>query len=245
MTDFKHASHMLSRLLIALVVTSSFAVGISVDTQEASAQSRSFEEGRPVRRQLLYRSSRIEIAPSIGGLFQGGYEIPFYIGVTGAYHLTNSLSLGIDINGSPVALDRDVVRDLEEENPALNARVSIASTPLLTNFHVSYSPIVGKMNAFKNHIAPFDVHFIAGVGGALQASENDALSGFNIGAVVGMGARIFISDGIAIFARFTDYIYSNAEAARDLSPPQERWRNHFMTQVGVSFFIPRQVYVSR
>jgi outer membrane beta-barrel protein len=243
MRDFKRASKMLSRLLIALVVGTGLSFGSSmVVPQEASAQSRSFEEGRPVRRQLLYRSSRVEIAPSIGGLFGNGYQIPFYIGVSGSYHLTNSLALGIDINGSPVALDRKVVDDI---SPELRPQISIADTPLLTNFHVSYAPIVGKMNAFKNKIAHFDVHFIAGVGGALQTSENPALQGFEFGAVVGVGARIFIDDGIALFARFTDYIYSNAEAARELQTPEEKWRNHFYTQVGVSFFLPGQVYVSR
>lgn len=246
MRDFNFASKMLTRLLITLVATTGMSLAINVATPtEASAQSRSFTEGPPVRRKLLIRSSRFELTPSISGMFGGAYEIPFYIGLTGEYHLTNDVSLGIDVHGSPVALDRKVVRDLEQENPALNAHVSIASTPLLTNFHVTYAPITGKLNAFKNKIAHFDVHFVLGVGGAYQMSDNPALQGFEFGAVVGVGTRIFVSDSVALLARVTDYIYPNAEAARDLRSPRERWRNHFVGTFGVSLFFPDKVYVSR
>lgn len=228
-------------LIVAALVLSTVSLG----STEALAQSRSLTDGPPVRRQLLHRSSKLELAPGIAAMFGNGFQTPLYLNLGVRYHLSNSVSLGVDLNGSPIAVDRRVVRELDDIDPQAAAGLEVANTPFLGSFQVSYAPIVGKINFFGNKIAYIDVHLFGGVGGALQTSDVDALSGFSFGGVIGVGARLFFDDGIAINLRFSDYLYSNAEAAQDGRVLEERFRQHYVVGLSVGFFLPRATYVSR
>lgn len=210
----------------------------------ASAQSRSLEDGPPIRRQLLHRSAKLELQPGVSAMFGNAYQIPLYGNLTVRYHLSNRVSVGVDLNGSPWALDRAVVRNLRDNDPQMNRIVEVANTPFLGSFQFTYSPIVGKLNMF-NSIQYFDVHLIAGAGGALQSADYAALGGFKFGGVVGVGIRLFMTDSIALNVRFVDYIYSNAEAYRQGTSVDPKLRQHYVFTAGVSFFFPRVVYVSR
>lgn len=227
------------RLMITLLLLAGLAF-----TSVASAQSRSLDDGPPIRRQLLHRSSKLEFQPGVAAMFGNAYQIPLYGSIAVRYHLSNRVSVGLDLNGSPWALDRAVVRDLRNNDPEMNRIVEIADTPFVGSFQFTYSPIVGKMNMF-NSIQYFDVYLVGGAGGALQTANYSALGGFKFGAAVGLGVRVFMNDSIALNVRFVDYLYSNAEAYRQGTAVESKFRQHYMVTAGVSFFFPRIVYVSR
>ncbi len=238
----------LRTLALALVMTlgvGAFSVASVAVSSEAAAQSRSLTTGPVVRRQLLYRSSKLELSPMISAMFNNSYQVPVYAGLTFRYHLTNAVALGVDLNASPVAWNRRVLRDLKREDQELFREVDVANSPLLFNFHISYAPITGKFNLLGNNIAHFDFHIVAGAGGALQSADSSSLSGMHFGGVIGAGVRVFVSDGVAITTRVTDYIYPNGEAVRGVGAADERWRQHYVVGMGVSFFFPKSVYVSR
>ena len=230
--------------LAAVVALGALSLAPSFAT-EASAQSRSFSEGPPIRRQLLYRSSKLELLPSVGAMFGNSYQTPLYVGLTTRYHLTNSVAIGVDLNGSPYAVNRRYLRDLEDRDPQTFSDLAIAQTRGLGSFHIAYSPIIGKVNWFGNSVAHIDVHFFVGAAGALQTGDGDAINGFRFGGVVGMGIRMFVSDNVALNIRLSDYIYQDAEAQLGVRSAEERWRQHFLLNAGVSIFFPRAVYVSR
>lgn len=225
-------------LLGLLLLLSLMAPGI------ASAQSRSLEDGPAIRRQLLHRSAKLELQPGVSAMFGNAYQIPLYGNLTVRYHLSNRVSVGADLNGSPWALDRAIVRNLRDNDPQMNQIVEVADTPFVGSFQFTYSPIVGKLNMF-NQIQYFDVHLIGGAGGALQSANYAALGGFKFGAVVGIGLRLFVRDSIALNVRFVDYLYSNAEAYRQGTSVDSKFRQHYLFTAGVSFFFPKVVYVSR
>lgn len=235
----------IARRIALLAVAALVLSVVSLGSTDAQAQTRSLTDGPPVRRQLLHRSSKLEISPGIAAMFGNGFQTPLYLNLGVRYHLTNAISLGVDLNGSPFAIDRRVVRELDELDPQAAAGLEVANTPFIGSFQVSYAPIVGKINFFGDKIAYIDVHLFAGAGGALQTSDVDALSGFSFGGVVGVGARLFFDEGIAINLRFSDYLYSNAEAAQDGRVLEERFRQHYVVGLSVGFFLPRAVYVSR
>ena len=87
----------LSGLMVVLLVLLSFA-------SVASAQNRSLYEGPVVRRELLYRSSKLEIAPALGVAFGGIYEREIMVGAAFRYHLTNSFSVGLNANFAPATI---------------------------------------------------------------------------------------------------------------------------------------------
>lgn len=236
----------LSGLLVALLVLVSFA-------SVASAQNRSLSEGPFVRRELLYRSSRVEIAPSLGVAFGGIYEREIMVGAAFRYHLTNSFSVGLNANFAPVSLDSSLTNNLATANPEVSREVETSFQRLLTDIHVSYVPIAGKINLFGNHTYHYDFSVGAGVGGALLSSDADDIAGFKFGPALTMGMRFFVSDNIAINLRTSTYFYASALAQRIIvdngvrapQPFEERFRAHTIGMLGISVFLPGDVRVSR
>lgn len=230
-----------SRIILSLLLI----LGLTASAFSASAQSRALEDGPAIRRQLLHRSAKLELQPGVSSLFGNTYQTPLYGSLAVRYNLSNSVSVGLDLHGSPVAVNRRYMNQIRNDDPNLYNLVEVAKTPFVGSFQVTYSPFIGKINFFGKKMTYFDVHVIVGAGGALQSANYAPLAGFKFGPVVGVGARLFLSDGVALVARFTDYIYSNGEAYRAGTTVNERWRSHFMGTIGVSIFFPRAVYISR
>lgn len=229
------------RILVAVLLMLSLCVGSTV----AFAQTRSLDDGPAIRRQLLHRSARFELQLGGASMWGNAYQTPLYGNVTMRYHLSNSVSVGLDLNGSPVAIDRRIMREIRENDPAVHGIFEVAKTPFVGSFQVTYSPWIGKVNIFGKTTTYFDMHLIAGVGAALRTADSPALSGVAVAPVIGIGVRLFLTDGIALVTRLVDYIYQDAEAHRLGTSVDEKWRNHVVGTIGVSFFFPRGVYVSR
>lgn len=230
---------------IRILVAVWLALGICFGPILAYAQTRSLDEGPAIRRQLLHRSARFELQPGVATMWGNSYQTPLYGNLTLRYNLSNSVSVGLDLNGSPIALDRQIVREIQENDPSVDAIYEVAKTPFIGSFQLTYSPIVGKVNLFGKTTTYIDVHLIAGVGAAMRTADSPALKGTSVAPVIGVGLRIFINDGIALVGRVVDYIYQDAEAHRLGTSVDEKWRNHVVGTLGVSFFFPRGVYVSR
>lgn len=230
-----------TRILFVMCVI----LGLSIVAADAFAQSRSLDEGPPIRRQLLHRSARFELGLGIGSQFGNAYTTPFNGNLTARYFLGDAVSLGVDINGSPFQLDRRFVRDIEENDPAVAAAYEIGKTPLIGSLQLTYSPMIGKVNIFGKTTTYFDAHIIAGFGVAMNTGDAKALQGMELAPVIGMGLRLFLTDSIALEFRLQDYIYQDVEAYRLGTSADKHWKNHVIGTVGVGFFFPRGVYISK
>jgi outer membrane beta-barrel protein len=233
-----------------------FGVLVAGFAAEVVAQSRSFQTGPVVRRQLLFRSDRVELAPMLGSSIAPLYQRTLFLTVTGRYHLTNSFALGVNANVGALNLNTKVARDYEDLRDAIpGARRPdlLWATPLLmTDVHISYVPLHGKANLFGSNILHWDFYVNLGVGGVLVNSDSDDLSGFRFGPAIGVGLRTFVNDRIAVNLLFQDYLYSSAEAQQVCcgprpvpAPVEERFQSHFLGSLGVSVFFPSEVRVSR
>lgn len=228
-------------------------VAIGGWSTEVVAQSRSLQSGPAVRRQLLFRSDRVELSPSVGFAIGGVYKRPMLLGASVRYHLTNSVSLGLNANVGLFAFDTQITNDFEtlaRQEPASRRPTLAFSEPLLmTDFHFGYVPFHGKFNLFGNKTIHFDVHLTLGVAAIVVQSDSEDLSGVDFGPAIGIGLRTFLSDQIAFTLRFNDYLYSSADAQRIVAgvaqPVEERFRNHIIGMAGVSIFFPGDVRVSR
>ena len=239
------------RFLTAFVVF--LAVGIF--HADAQAQSRSLQSGPVVRRQLLFRSDRLEVSPMLASSIAPVYQRTIFLSLAGRYHLTNSFSLGLNANLGGLNMNTSIARNYDDQvveiigsqRPALE----YATPLLLTDFHLSYVPLHGKVNLFNN-IVHWDFYLTAGVGGALIRSDADDLSGFEFGPAIGVGLRTFVSDKFAVNVLFQDYLYSGADSQEFCCGPRgqprpidERLRSHIVGGAGVSIFFPSDVRVSR
>lgn len=225
-------------------------------SDSAEAQTRSLQEGPVVRRQLLYRSARFEIAPALGASIGPVYQRDLLLSVTARYHINNSLAVGLNAAGGLLTLNTSIANNYEEADPVGSRDLYYSRQLALVDLHLAYSLFTGKMSLMSRSLSYLDLYIAAGGGGAFVGADSAAedLGGFRFGPAFTVGLRVFITDQIAMNLRFTDYLYSGADAQRVVrgsnglavaQPIDERFRSHFMGALGVSIFFPGEVRVSR
>jgi outer membrane beta-barrel protein len=233
-------------LVVAIAGVTAF-LGLA---ESASAQRRaSLEEGPIVRRKLLFRSSRFELNPRLGFTLGDSYKRNLLVGADINYYLTNEFGLGATGYFGAVQLDTDLLEQINATvDPNVTKDLSYASTQLLFDVHISYAPLYGKFAIFDT-ILNYDIHLVGGFGGAIIQAEggapSDKLSGFKPAPMLGGGVRVFVSDGIAVTLDLRDYLYSAADLQEGDEEPVTEFRNNFAMSLGVSFFFPGEVKVSR
>jgi len=115
---------------------------------------------------------------------------------------------------------------------------------------VAWAPVYGKLNVLAERVAHFDLSIAAGADAVfhdevLSRGEADQLaaaggtpsSTVSPGVHVGIGARVFLREWIAVRLEVRDLVYRvvvpNAGSGGDT-------QNQIFAQVGVSFFLPAQ-----
>ncbi len=241
-------------VVFAAVLVSAAVVVPAVAPTEASAQSRSLQEGPVVRRQLLYRSARFELVPALGSAIGPVYQRELFLAVTGRYHLNNSLAVGLNANAGLLALDTSIASNYETADPLGSRQLYYAKQTALLDLHLAYSLFSGKTSLIGGALSYLDLYVAIGGGGALLTADSVAedLGGFRFGPAVSVGLRVFFMEQFALNLRFSDYLYSSAYSQRVVAgvPPRpqevdERFRSHFIGTLGVSIFFPGEVRVSR
>ena len=240
--------------LTAIVLAAVTFTGLLAVPMVAVAERRaSLEEGPIVRRKLLFRSSRFELAPRIGSTLNDAYKRNLMVGVDANYHLTNHFSLGVGFGYGVLASNTDLLDQVNGSvDPEISNGLRYATTQILFDAHVSYVPLFGKISILDSSVLDYDLSLDLGFGGALitavadgDAQGSDLLSGFKPAPVIGLGFRVFVSDSIAINLAIKDYIYSIADVQEEGVEPNTELRNNVAIGVGASFFFPTDVKVSR
>lgn len=239
------------RVVLVLVTALSGFLAMSVAADHVCAQKRaSLDEGPIVRRKLLYRSSRFEVAPRLGSTLNDAYKRNMLVGLDANFHLTNEFGLGVSGYFSPLHPNTDLLDQIEGTLSASEqADISYAVVTALFDVHASFVPFFGKFSVFRN-IINYDIHLVGGLGGALISAEGAAageakFTGINPGMMFGGGGRLFISDNIAVVMDVKDYIYSTADSQTGQTRPKLELRSNVMMSLGVSFFFPGEVPISR
>ncbi len=229
---------MIIRVSIVLLVCVAFqATGF--------AQSRSLEEGPIVRRQLLYRSDRIEVMPSLAHTLNDPYRRTLFLDVGANYHLTNTFSLGLNAGWGALKYNSNILDEVEATNPSVARTLGFAETTLLFNFHVGWVPYYGRFNFLEATTVNFDLHLIGGLAAALLTSDSPSLEGFKFGPAFGAGLRFFLNGDTALTINIVDHMFSSAEVQRGEQRPEEEFSHNILLSVGVSFFVTGELRVSR
>ncbi|MBK8482172.1 MAG: outer membrane beta-barrel domain-containing protein [Proteobacteria bacterium] len=229
--------------------------------------------GQPaVRLRRELRDDRFEIGPSIAFGLNRSYRHSVLLGAKLAYHLTDAFALGGEVAygvGFDTGLTDELKASYAAEPAAWRAAHSrLSDVQLAADLRAIFTPISGKLSLFSALFLHYDCYLFAGFGMGILSNGSDdpgvdaANEGFQPGAAWGLGARIFANNYVAIGIELKDLIFadnpSGGDTTRGLSAA-EKQRNgvpsvdgddksiehHFFLGLNATFFLPRQVVVSR
>jgi outer membrane beta-barrel protein len=112
-----------------------------------------------------------------------------------------------------------------------------------------WTPVYGKLNVLAEQVAHFDLSILVGPdlifhdevvsaqdAAILEANGGTPATKSTVGGHVGVAARLFLAQWLALRLEVKDYVYgvkvpNNAALGTD-------WQNQLFTELGVSFFFP-------
>ena len=256
--DMSMKTHLsrLSRLLLLVLLAGAFVAAHPADAvaqdDEAVAET-SRESGPIVRRKLLYRSTRTEIAPVVGMTLADAFLRNGLVGLNLGYHLTNEFSFGVTAGYGVLQMETNLYENMQqtlEGDPRLDD-ISLSYIQWLASLEFSYVPIFGKFSIADSLISNYDIHLLIGpvfvgeqvVAAAEGGETDDALAGLRPGLNAGIGMRFFMSDGFSLNLQVRDLIYSRAEVSAQTGDPE--LSNTVLVSLSGSFFFPGEVKISR
>jgi len=218
---------------------------------EASAEDGAISQGDIVRRKLLYRSTRFEVAPTMGITLGDSFRRNVLVGANLAYHLTNEWSIGISGGYGILQLETDLSDNIASTLSAnrLN-EVSYSYIAWQADVGIHWVPIFGKFSIFKSTAVAYDFHMGAGF---LFANEDavaagngpidESLTGIRPGAALTFGVRLFLSDMLSLNVDLKNMLFSRAEISRGSATPE--FKDTVMLNIGLGIFLPGDVKISR
>lgn len=247
-------------LVLSMVCSTLLMLEPSVAQAETSDDDYAMVDessGPIVRRQLLYRSSRLEIQPLIAQTLNDSFISNTLAGANITYHLNNSFAVGVTgtygLLQSDTGLRENVFNTLKDNNPARLDDLSYSYVAWAADLGISYVPIFGKFTILNGLITHYDFHVMGGLSvvgeDAVKANEkslkdvDSALVGVRPGGMIGAGFRFFVGDMISINVEARDYIYSRAQVSSGSVNP--KIGNNVIMSLGVGIFLPGDVKISR
>jgi outer membrane beta-barrel protein len=221
----------------------------------AAANKADAFEGKiqPISGQLYGKAGRFELTPFGQLSVNDAFFKKYFGGLRATYHLSEFWSVGGSFAaGTTTRTGSAVVCPAGQGcQPAGQAELYQVPGRLrsVAGLEVAWAPIYGKLNVLAEKVTHFDLSLVLGadlVGHdeVLSASEATAPGAKPagkqaLGGHVGLGARFFLSDMLAIRLEFRDLIYQVDVPNRAGSGQgQGDVQNQLMAEVGVSFFFP-------
>lgn len=239
---------------LVCVPATSFAQGS--DDAEYSRPSP-IESSQVVRRKLLFRSTRVEIAPLVGFTLADPFNRNILAGANLGFHLTNEFGIGATFGYGVASPDTSLGEALKDPSSGVPADQlnDLATTRInwLASVEGSYVPLFGKLSIMNGLILNYDFHLLFGVGfvnlAGVTATEVENAASANISAatvapVVGIGTRFYINDFVSFNTELRDYIYSSPAISNGTNSDSDL-QNRLMLSMGISIFLPSSVKVSR
>lgn len=250
------------RILLVLTMVCSTLLMLEPSLAQAETSDEYYapvdeSSGPIVRRQLLYRSSRLEIQPLVAQTLNDSFIRNTLAGAQISYHLNNSFAVGVTAAYGVLQTDTDlrenVFKTLKEEDQNRLDKLSYSYVEWAADLGISYVPIFGKFTILNGLITHYDFHVMGGLSvvseKGVKADEksviavDSGLEGIRPGGMIGAGFRFFVGDMISINVDMRDYIYSRAQVSSGAVNPQ--LSNNLVLSLGVGIFLPGDVKISR
>ena len=206
----------------------------------------------PISGQLYRKAGRFEITPTGNLSLNDAFFTKYFAGLSIGYHFTEALSLSVQgLAGASVkAGSSQVCPPNAGCSPATQAMMYQVPGDIrgIAGLQLGWSPIYGKMNFLAERVAHFDLSILVGADAIQHAEVVDATTAralaeagqtpgtqTSFGGHVGLGARLFLAEWVALRLEFKDYIYAVAVPSNIGGSDVQ---NQLFTELGVSFFLP-------
>ncbi len=234
------------------VWTIAFLISVAAGLGARTADASSLDEQPVIRRQLLLRGGRHELTVQLGATMADSLAHNWMLGGSYQYFFNNWLGAGLGLSFNLCTLMPDTCKTslaehVESANPHIDELDGVSAFGALVLPYVTLVPMNGKMGMFGK-VVHYDTHLLAGgailtVGALGGGSELDDTV---FGPMWGVGQRVFIDDAMAVTVTLQDLIVSrSANVTESGEPAEEEYENNFLLTVGLSFYFPRKVKVSR
>ncbi len=227
-------------------------VAILAPTTVFADEDAAVSGGDIVRRKLLYRSTRFEVAPQINFTIADSFRRNMLVGAGISYHLTNEWSFAASGGFGALQFETDLSDNLASSlTPAALADVTYSYIKWQADIGLSYVPIFGKVSILSSTSLAYDFHITGGFSAVTEAAEaaasngrvDESLEGFRPGGFLQFGVRMFLSDMMSLNVDIKNLLYSRSEISRGSADPE--FQDTVMLGVGLSFFLPGEVKISR
>lgn len=223
---------------------------LALPVEVLAASSSGLDEQPVIRRQLLLRGSRHELTADLGGTLADSFRRNLMAGLSYQYYFDNWIGAGLSLSANVCGVlggmcKTSLAEDVEQTRPEVGELEGLSALSMMVIPHLSVVPVSGKFGAFKR-VMYFDTHLLAGAAVVKVSSEDGALDDTVFGPVIGIGQRIFLGDSLALTISLRDIILNRVlNVDQDKKKADAQYENNFVFLVGLNFYLPGEVKVSR
>ncbi len=208
---------------------------------------------QPISGQLFRKAGRLELTPLAVLSVNDAFFSKYFGGLKATWHLTEFWSVsGAFSAGAAARTGSAVVCPVNQGcHPTSDAEMFQVPGRLrsVAGLEVAWAPIYGKLNVLAERVAHFDLSLVLGadlVAHDQVLSADDAIrlglkpsTTRTVGGHVGLGARFFLSEAVALRLEVRDLVYRVTVPNRAGSGLGAADVQHqLLTEVGVSVFFP-------
>jgi outer membrane beta-barrel protein len=189
---------------------------------------------KSVQRRAFIQRNRHELGVDLGLTMNDAFFVTYGIDAHYAYHILDSLALEARFQYLPWQSTLPSVRVVRQID---NAIPPLLATPLYdASLEAQFAPIYGKMSILSEKIIHYDL-FVAGGFGVM--ATNAATANFHPMGTLAIGARVYVTDWLAVRAEIRDQMYQDRRVIlTDVSTAESALQNFLFFNLGVSVFFP-------
>ncbi len=221
------------------------ALALAPQLSRASTADAFEDKIKPVSGQLYTKAGKLEIvAPTFQLSFNDAFYSKYMLAGKLGYHFSEYLGVAITgaaglngTTGSTTVCPNDAPCRPATEYELYRVPGKI---PWMAAAEVEWSPLYGKLNLLGELAAHFDLFLVGGVDLVsyrqvvvdATASTPPPGNALAVGGHFGLGTRIFVASGVALFLEAKDVIYSVSGL------PSGKVQNQLFADFGVTFLLP-------
>ncbi len=208
---------------------------------------------QPISGQLYRKAGRFELTPLVSLSVNDAFFSKRFGGLKATYHLGEFWSVSAAYaTGATTRTGSAVVCPANQGcHPASAAELYQVPGRIrsVAGLEVAWAPIYGKLSVLAERVAHFDLSLVAGadlVSHDRVLSADDAVRlglvparASTVGGHVGLGARLFLSEAVALRLEFKDLVYQvNVPNRAGSGLGAADIQHQLFTELGVSVFFP-------
>jgi outer membrane beta-barrel protein len=206
----------------------------------------------PISGQLYEKRHRLELTPSGQLSMNDSFFTKYFGGLSATWHLTEFLAVSASWAGGATGTTGSAVVCPANQGCVKAGPGALAQVPgrirSIAGLELGWTPVYGKLNVLAQQVVHFDLGLRIGadfitadrvLAADQVAAGVTASSKGSPGAHLGLGARFFLTEALAVRLEVKDYLYQvTVPNGLDASNRTTSLQNQLFTELGLSVFFP-------